>query len=242
MSLINDALKKAQRERTAAPEHPATVTPPSPPPPAGHGPARRGELRSRSNPWPALLFVLALVGGGAAVWFLKPSGQPAPAAIAAATTSNQTPATPTSAPVATAPAAAAESAPATVQLQFNTPSQPPAAAIPQPAQPVPAPVPVATTTAPVAIAPTAQPSPVPAPAEPLKISLQMEDPRILAFLDAARINGIRAVADDAKLSMNNKVYRAGAVVDRELGLKLVQILPNELVFEDARGIQYRKLL
>jgi len=226
MSLINDALKKAQRERTAAPEHPATVSPPSTPPPGGPGPARRGELRSKSNPWPALLVVLALVGGGTAVWFLKPSGQPA-AAIA---TNNQTPATPTSPPAATAPA--------TVQLQFNTPNQATAAAIPQPAQPIP----VATATAPVAIAPTAQPSPVPTPAEPLKISLQMEDPRILAFLDAARINGIRAVADDAKLSMNNKVYRAGAVVDRELGLKLVQILPNELVFEDARGIQYRKLL
>ena len=70
----------------------------------------------------------------------------------------------------------------------------------------------------------------------------MGGPRILPFLDAPRIHGIRAVADDAKLSMNNKVYRAGAVVDRELGLKLVQILPNELVFEGARGIQYRKLL
>lgn len=42
--------------------------------------------------------------------------------------------------------------------------------------------------------------------------------------------------------MNNKVYRTGAVVDRELGLKLTQILPTELVFEDAHGIQYRKLL
>ena len=42
--------------------------------------------------------------------------------------------------------------------------------------------------------------------------------------------------------MNNKVFRAGSIVDRELGLKLVQILPNELVFEDAHGIQYRKIL
>ena len=42
--------------------------------------------------------------------------------------------------------------------------------------------------------------------------------------------------------MNSKVFRPGAVVDRELGLKLVQILPTELVFEDPRGIQYRKVL
>ena len=70
----------------------------------------------------------------------------------------------------------------------------------------------------------------------------MEDPRILAFLDAARIQGIRSVADDAKLLMNSKVFRQGAIVDRELGLKLVQILPTELVFEDSHGIQYRKIL
>jgi hypothetical protein len=62
----------------------------------------------------------------------------------------------------------------------------------------------------------------------------------LAFLEAARINGVRMVADDAKLLMNNKVFRTGNVVDRELGLKLVRISAEELIFEDARGNQYHK--
>jgi hypothetical protein len=265
MSLINDALKKAQRERTNAPEHPATVTPSATPPPANHGQAQRGELRARSNPWPALLVVLALVGGGAAVWFLKPGGRPSstPATVAA---NNQTPATPAAAPTTPEPAAA--------QLQINlpgtaaapAPAATPAAAV-SPVAHVPAPLPavaavpptlatqpapastlsVQTTPAPL---PTAAVQPAPQPAatapaaspEQFKVTLQMEDPRILAFLDAARINGIRSVADDAKLLMNNKVFRAGSIVDRDLGLKLVQILPNELVFEDAHGIQYRKIL
>ncbi len=226
MSLINDALKKAQRERATAPEHPASVTPPT-----GHAPAPRGELRARSNPWPALLVVLALVGGGTAVWFLKPSGQSAPVAVAA---NNPTPTAPAT-PLPAEPVAPPAPPPS---LQINLPGT----ATP----PVPAPAPVAAAPAPTpapaaAVTPAAQPTP-PAQPESLKITLQMEDPRILAFLDAARINGVRSVADDAKLLMNNKVFRAGGVVDRELGLKLVQILPNELVFEDSRGIQYRKLL
>jgi len=224
MSLINDALKKAQRERTQAPEHPAAVPPP---PPANRGPAPRGELRARSTPWPAVLIVVAIIAGGAAVWFLKPSGQPATAPAPQVAANSQTPATPT-------PPTAAEPA---VQLQFNAPGQPTVPA-PQPAVPAPVATP-APAPAPVTPAPIAQPAPA---AEPLKINLQVEDPRILAFLDSARVQGIRSVADDAKLLMNNKVYRAGAVVDRELGLKLMQILPTELVFEDSHGIQYRKLL
>ena len=247
MSLINDALKKAQRERSQAPEHPAAVTPP----PTAPSSAPRRELRAKGNPWPAILVVIALIGGGAAVWFLKPSGQSAPTAPA-------TIAAHTAAPAAPAPSASPTPAVEQVQLQFTpptakpatastTPTTAPAAAAPLPAtptaavpalqQPAPIAAPAAVAAAPVAV----QPAPATA-AEPLKINLQVEDPRILACLDSARVQGIRSVADDAKLLMNNKVYRTGAVVDRELGLKLTQILPTELVFEDAHGIQYRKLL
>jgi hypothetical protein len=252
MSLINDALKKAQRERSNAPEHPAAITPP----PAAPSGAPRGELRAKGNPWPAILVAIALVGGGAAVWFLKPSGQPAPAApagTATVTANAPAPATPAPAP-STAPTPEAGQ----VQLQFTPPAGTPAAASTTPATspvaaaPLSAPTPTApavqqptplTQTAAVAAAPAAvQPAPATAAPDSLKINLQMEDPRILAFLDAARIQGIRSVADDAKLLMNGKVFRQGAIVDRELGLKLVQILPTELVFEDAHGIQYRKIL
>ena len=239
MSLINDALKKAQRERTNAPEHPTIGTPPSPPPPAGRGPASRSTLQARSNPWPALIVVLAVIGGGTAVWFLKPGGQSAPATTGTAAVAVQTSEPPAPPPVTATPL---EPAPALVSLQINLPGPTETLATPVAAAPVP---PAVATPPPQATAAVAQPVP-PAQAasvtEPFKISLQLEDPRILAFLDAARIQGIRSVADDAKLLMYSKVFRAGTVVDRELGLKLVQILPNELVFEDARGIQYRKIL
>jgi hypothetical protein len=241
MSLINDALKKAQRERTSPAGHPASIGTP----PAGHAPggAPHAPPPQRSNPWLPVLVVVAVIGGGTAVWFLKPGGAPAPVAVA----SNIQTSTTNSGAAEPAPAGPTEpvenSGP--VQLQINLPgSGAPAAA---PVATNPAPVAVAPTPAPAAPVVAAQPTPPPtAPtspsSEPLKITLQLEDPRILAFLDAARINGVRSVADDAKLLMNNKVFRAGGVVDRELGLKLVQILPNELVFEDSRGIQYRKLL
>ncbi|HLP07409.1 MAG TPA: hypothetical protein VK178_04525 [Opitutaceae bacterium] len=230
MSLINDALKKAQRERSG-PAVPPASTPPVPPPP-GVPPSHRA-APPKGFPWGIVLIALAVVGGGAAVWFLKPSA-PAPTPTVAANTATATPPSP----------AATEQPPA---LQINVPNAsaltPATAPSPAPTSAAPTPAPAAVvSTPPAATPPPAQPAPEPAAAPAFKVTLQMEDPRVLAFLDAARINGVRSVADDAKLLMNNKVFRAGAVVDRELGLKLIQILPTELVFEDSHGIQYRKPL
>ena len=238
MSLINDALKKAQRERTGSADHPLPATASAPA--AGGRPTGHAAAPTRSL-WPIAVAALALVGGGAAVWFLKPSS-PAPVAVAA----NVSPAASTAAvvPSVSAPAAGgAVTTPPTapesgaMQLHINLPATTPAATpTPAPvAQPAPAPVPAAASTT----APAADPA---APAAPFQITLQLEDPRILAFLDNANINGIRIAADDAKLLMNKKVFRAGDVVDRELGLKVTSIRPNELIFEDKRGIQYRKIL
>ena len=78
MSLINDALKKAQRERSGAPQQPTPATP-AQPLPLGDGGARPA-AKPATRLWPIAL--VALVGGGAAVWFLKPAA-PAPVAVAA---------------------------------------------------------------------------------------------------------------------------------------------------------------
>ncbi|MFT3828113.1 MAG: hypothetical protein QM691_00250 [Opitutaceae bacterium] len=220
MSLINDALKKAQRERSG-PAVPPASTPPAPPPGA---PPSHHAAPAKGFPWAIVLIALALVGGGAAVWFIKPSTS-APTAVVA-----------NAAPTNAAPPAAVEQPPA---LQINVPNS---SALPSPTAAAPAPTPAAPSPAPTVADPAAASAPAPATSSTFKVTLQMEDPRVLAFLDAARINGVRSVADDAKLLMNNKVFRAGAIVDRELGLKLIQILPTELVFEDSHGIQYRKTL
>jgi hypothetical protein len=108
---------------------------------------------------------------------------------------------------------------------------------------------IPTTTTP---APTASPQELPAtvitipegpvgtsPAAPL-ITLRQQDPRILAYLDALRVNGIRPSPDDPKALMNNRVFRIGDVVDRELNLRLTSIAPNKLGFEDNRGMPYLK--
>ena len=227
MSLINDALKKAQRERSGAAPQPLPAASATP----AHAPGNRAPARPATNLWPIAIAAVALVGGGAAVWFLKPAA-PAPATVAATVqpVAPLVPATPAQVAPATTPAE-----PALPLLHINIPASP--AATPPPvavAQPLPPP--------PVAAPAPATPPATAAPAAPFQVTLQLEDPRILAFLDNARINGIRIAADDAKLSMNNKIFRTGDVVDRELGLKLMTIRPGELVFEDKRGIQYRKLL
>lgn len=230
MSLINDALKKAQRERTGASPQPHTTATAS-----GAAGAARPSAKPGTNLWPLAMTAVALVGGGAAVWFLKPA-TPTPMTVAAAVLPAAPAVTETSTraeplPAASAPAAAPRPEPTSPQLHIDISSTAPAA--PAPAQqstlelqPVPAAVPVAAGT-------SAAPAPI-------QITLQAEDPRVLAFLDSARINGIRVAADDAKLLMNNKVFRAGDIVDRELGLKLITIRPGELVFEDKRTTQYRK--
>jgi hypothetical protein len=70
--------------------------------------------------------------------------------------------------------------------------------------------------------------------------LRQQDPRILAYLDAVVVNGIRPSPDDPKVLMNNRVYRARDVVDRELNLRLTGIAPQKLTFEDERGMVYVK--
>lgn len=244
MSLINDALKKAQRERSGAapqPHSPASTAPAQPS--AGSHAAARPAV----NLWPIAIAAVALVGGGAAVWVLKPPGAPITVAASLPAPPQAVTAAPTPTSLVTTPPTADPAAP---QLHINLPGTAPATPAPAPvpaapAQPAPAPV-----AAPVAAAPTAG---APAPFQvTLKLddpqerrndpTAQVEDPRVLAFLDNARISGIRIAADDAKLLMNSKVYRMGDTVDRELGLKVTSIRPAELIFEDKRGIQYRKLL
>jgi len=258
MSLINDALKKAQRDRSgpSGPSiEPVVQSGPVPPqiyparPAAGpSGGLGRGLVLGA-------VVALALVGGGAAVWLLKPSGAPPPPAVVAVAAPAQPtapapapsvpPATPAvvvpppapAASVALAPAAPAAPArapePPPFQLRLNLPSTPAAAAV-EPAAP---PSVTATQLPPPVAAPVA---PAPAAGEGFQIRLNLQDSRILAFLDSARINGIRAAADDAKLLMNNKVFKAGDLVDRGLKLKLTKVEPGVLTFEDGQGQVYVK--
>ena len=64
--------------------------------------------------------------------------------------------------------------------------------------------------------------------------------RAVQFIDNIKVAGIRASATDAKVLMNDRVYRIGSVVEADMGLKLVGITANSLTFEDERGARYTR--
>jgi hypothetical protein len=66
------------------------------------------------------------------------------------------------------------------------------------------------------------------------------EPRAIQFIENIKVAGIRASATDAKVLMNDRVYRIGSIVEAELGLKLVEINTNSLTFEDDRGGRYTR--
>ena len=100
-----------------------------------------------------------------------------------------------------------------------------------------APPPVVEEPAPVAAPAAATVAPTPAP-EPVAEGT-LED-RIGAFVDKARVTGIRTSENISKVLMNDRVYRLNDIVDRKLGLKLVKITPDSLTFADANGATYVK--
>lgn len=225
MSLINDALKRAQRDRTG-----------HSPAPLPHAPGE-SSLRpaGRSGP-PWLLIGLGATVGGlfalVAVLLLRPAAPasgPATAAAPVATTAATAPATPSPAPDA-APPAVALSLPLT-PAETSAPAQPAAA------QPTAGPV--VTTAAPNLVALT--PAPVPpvttsaAPSGPARPT-----PRLIQAVEALRVTGIRAAGADSKVLMNDRVYRVGDIVDHELQIRLTAATAQSLTFVDETGASYTR--
>ena len=237
MSLINDALKKAQKQRTGEA------------PPLGSLPSVGGESASqisrRAKPagFDTLFLrggigagvLLVLVVGGYFAFRTKPEAR------------GQKPETSKSMPGQTAPAEApAVQTPAAV-VQVSAPAVSPAASFtlqvapkPEPAAPKPeSPKPVVQQASPMVKAPVSQPaviSPQPvAVAAPQKL-----EPRAMTFIDNIKVAGIRASATDSKVLMNDRVYRVGDIVEHEMALKLTGITSNSLTFEDERGGRYTR--
>ena len=63
---------------------------------------------------------------------------------------------------------------------------------------------------------------------------------VLNFLERARVSGIRVSDTDPKVLMNDRVYRLNEFVDRDLQLRVIEINPRELRFQDTQGHVYRK--
>ncbi len=234
MSLINDALKKAQRQRS---EEQAGSAPPMP----GGGGTRPTR---RSSATPIQTIVLFVAGGivlfvvcvvGAVLWINRPEpAKSLPPKIPVA------PATATETPVATSPV---------IVL--------PATAI-KPAEPAAAPAgstaavalaPVITTAAgaaqgpssagivPPAITPASMPEITP-PLAPPKGKFQESTQKLV---DALRVSGIRALGNESKVLLNERVYKMNDIVDRPTGLRLTKVASDGLTFTTPDGVTYDRV-
>lgn len=242
MSLINEALKKAQRQRSldaaplsAAPSGIAAAAVATHERVATH---RRGGLGLL---WFGL--IIMLVGAGAAVLVMRygfesdatPSAKRAPASSAAPTPLLA--ATPRPLPVASPPepvdptASVAPSSAPLIQLPSLRNPAPAAvsAEVPAPAAPVTAPQ--------IAVVPEA---PAPVPVVAVIPSPVQTDAAVYEFLSSARITGIRGVGAEARVLMNERVYRLNDIVSPGLGLRLSAVRPGMMVFTDARGKTFDK--
>lgn len=234
MSLINDALKKAQRQRTT---DAAGVAPPMPGE-TGARVTRRGKpLASQS----VLLIVAAsvvliVVSVAATVYLLREPSAPATTPIIAQS----------SPPVGQLPAPA-DSPPVSpvVFVPLTPPTETPVVQIPEPvSHPAPPPatiptMPTVVATSPPAAVIAAQTEPASRPVVP---ATDEPDERILDYIDRLHVLGVRSSGSDSRVLMNDRVYRVNDVVDRGLGLRLIEVQSGRLEFEDASGVRYTKTL
>jgi hypothetical protein len=245
MSLINEALKKAQRMRAEAP--------PSSPPTGPAGSPAPVVIR-RGQPIPAQVVVLSILGGAVLIG--------ATLVITLIALRPDDPASPSPAVTRAAPAPETTAAPVVISLPPVGPTLPTTAATPPPASavtPPPAAAPNASPSAPVVAAPVTVAStpaaaaanpPTPATADPAESVASAPaaapsgpakpDVRVQEFIDRIRVSGIRASTTDPRVSMNDRVFKLNDVVDRTLGLRIVGIESGGLMFVDSAGVVYTK--
>ncbi len=251
MSLINDALKKAQKMR-----HEETLAAARNTAGAGGQEAPRSRLSAG---------LIALISGGTALavcaavlagLVLLRGGRQASAGTANAPEPVQAPLTVAKTPDKEGPADRPSVTVAPVQTAA-TPLLKPAPEAPADNGPVIAlpsstqarvagtensPAAAAATPVPVSPAvqdktPAAQPAPVFVFSQP-EPDHSKPNPASQRFVDRIRLTGIRKTASGAKVMMNEKVYRINDVVDQTLGLRLIEAESDKLVFTDEYGHRY----
>jgi hypothetical protein len=258
MSLINEALKKAQRERTEEQADLNTLMPGGRP----HAGKRPTSLSTQSmvllGAGVVALFVVCVVA--TVIWINRPTpGKVAPAkpAIAKAPTETGSPVAivvPMAGRAKTADSAI-ETAPVATAPKLTTHLTPaPVSAAPETAPPSmssarSAPVSDLATTSRVEspqsssrdLAPSfaRAAEPVPAVAAPAVPSGKFDE-RIQTLVDGFRVAGIRASGSGSKVLLNEKVFKINDIVDRTNGLRLTEVANDRLTFTTADGVTYVK--
>ncbi len=243
MSLLNEALKKAQRQQHTEQQASARVIVQSSF--AGTAPAvTRTGMSTR-------LFTLLIAGAvvlvsgsvlGTVLLLRKPSSADSAPPAVALNSPAAAPAAPQQPPVAAqAPStSAADTGSLAIRIAL------PAAPVTQQATqaPVPAPAPAAT--------PEPRPAADTAPAAPttpqIRIASIDEDTAAAretaaySVINAMRISGIRGTGTDSRVLIDGRVYRINSVVDRTLGLRLTAVEADRLLFTDSRGTVFTRML
>lgn len=231
MSLINDALKKAQRERTGgAPET-------TPVPGGGSRPPIEAQRRANRGPQLTLIAGGAIAGmvlAGGAVWFFR--SPPPPTAPSTPVRAEASPAiAATAAPAATPPA----SIPAPVASQAQSGPGP----VLTPAESTPAKSststePTVSTAARAVATPSHEPMRANPPAPSAAPTLTLA--KLAEIVDALRVTGIRPAGADSKVLLNDRVFRLGDVVDLAHGVRLTGATANSLTFSEPSGLVYTR--
>ena len=274
MSLINEALKKAQRQRTL--DNAPLASAPSGIAAAAVTTHERAATHRRTQApiyFGLGLLVIGVVATALVMHYgIAPKAEPG-LALARATVAKQpapAPAAPTAPPQPVPPpplaeAPASEPAP---MITFTPPAPAPTTSAPTVSAPTvsapkstakPAPTESAPPAAPLPPTPLAPvtktenaPAPTPPklvaapppPATPVSLVTGPTDAersaRIYAFLSTLRLTGVRGVNAQARVLMNEKVFRLNDVVDAALGLRITAVQPGRLIFTDPKGQTYEK--
>ncbi len=243
MSLINDALKKAQKERT--PDKGATPPPPPPRTPAVPPGISRGGKPRKNNTVVYVVcgaVVLVALSVAATVYLLR--DQPAAPVVASAPAPTPAKApTATPPPIGPAPASqvaaspqAAIPAPAETVAPTKAPASNPVAAVnphPDPEPIVFAPRPPDGGATPAAEAPATEPA-----TNSRGIEIPKPNPRVRTIIERFRITGIRLSAK--KVIINERLFAEGDVVEPAIDLRLTKIEKDLLTFVDSTGLVYYK--
>ena len=220
MSLINDALKKAARQRA---EEQADVVAPMPGGGNRHAQGSGGPMRTQT---------MVLIGA-AALGLIVVSAVVTGVFVAGKSeqkTGTMAPVpTPTPSPqkvVVQSPVIALPQV-----LQTSAPSPTPVAATKPASAPVLHPLPAARQVpSPVISAPAAAASVASAP--------ESHNDLIQGIIDRYRISGVRAAGPDSKALVDGHVYKVNDLIYKSLGLKLVKVESDHLTFVDAQGETY----
>jgi len=226
MSLINQALRKAQQDRS-----PKRMPQPGEAPQQALGPMPSTGIKPGMiiGVLIALAILIGTIAGLILVIFQKDS----PTAVASTPAPNQ--------PIMTAPETPAPTpapAPKPVTQTFTAPS-------PTPATPTTAESELSVLEE-LRLAREAAEAKAAEEAADAKraaeIAAAPPNQAIIDWLSESKVTGVRMSGENSKAVINNKAYEAGELVHYGLGLKLIVIQESRLLFEDANGKRYMKRL